>query len=208
MSGPRDPLDPPRTPRPSRRDSKEIVEAVVIAAMELGGQDPSVNTIAKRAGVGVASLYRYFPNKGAIYSEISKRLQEAFLRDIQAVLANTSLTLEEGVRACCEIAVKSPGVDPSLRQTLNKAYPPSWNAAAMGAVISRVVDEVCDWLDRLFGERSEALRHRVFVAVAAGRGLVMMSRLFPELSPSDDELVEHMFRTLMVHLSPSATSGP
>ncbi len=208
MSGPRDPLDPPGTPNPSGRVSKEIVEAVVGAAMELGGQDPSVNAIAKRAGVGVASLYRYFPNKAAIYSEISRRLQAAFFRDIQAVLANPSLAFEEAVRECCVVAVKSPGVDPGLRKTLNKAYPPSWNEAAMGEEIARVVDEICDWIERLFGERSEEARDRAFAAVAAGRGVVMISRLFPKLSPSDDALVEHMFRTLMVHLRPSAVCQP
>jgi len=39
----------------------------------------SVNAIAACAGVGGASIYRYFPNKHAIHAEIARRLRRDFL---------------------------------------------------------------------------------------------------------------------------------
>ena len=49
MAKSRDPLAPPPGPSPSRRDSSEIVEAVVAAALAIGDPQTSVNTIAARA---------------------------------------------------------------------------------------------------------------------------------------------------------------
>ena len=63
-----DPLAPPQAPAPSRPESTAIVDALVAAALELG-PDASVNAIAERAGVGVASLYRYFPSKASILAK-------------------------------------------------------------------------------------------------------------------------------------------
>ena len=44
------------------------------------------------------------------------------------------------------------------------------------------------------------LEKRVFVAIAAGRGIVMLSRLHPELSPEDPELVHHAARLVLGYL--------
>lgn len=62
---------------PERQDSKEVVEAIVVAATQLleesGLESFSTNRIAARAGVGVASVYRYFADKEAIIAEIDLR---------------------------------------------------------------------------------------------------------------------------------------
>ena len=81
-----DPLAPPQAPAPSRPESTAIVDALVAAALELG-PDASVNAIAERAGVGVASLYRYFPSKASILAELARRAQHDALTRIQEVLA-------------------------------------------------------------------------------------------------------------------------
>ncbi len=62
-----------RTPRQDR--SREMVRAIVEAAQRLleeGGDLERVTThgIAERAGADIKSLYRYFPNKDAIFAEV------------------------------------------------------------------------------------------------------------------------------------------
>jgi len=63
-----------RSPKQDR--SRAVVEAVVQAAEELlarEGPSTTTNRIAKRAGVGVASLYRYFEDKEAVFQAVATR---------------------------------------------------------------------------------------------------------------------------------------
>jgi AcrR family transcriptional regulator len=53
-------------PRPPRADAKRNEEALVAAARELfteKGIDASLEEVAKRAGVGIGTLYRHFPTR-------------------------------------------------------------------------------------------------------------------------------------------------
>jgi AcrR family transcriptional regulator len=57
------------TPRPMRADARRNYEAVVTAAREAfaeGGAETSLEGIARRAGVGIGTLYRHFPTRQAL----------------------------------------------------------------------------------------------------------------------------------------------
>ena len=103
-----DPASPPRdsAPRriPKQRRSREIVEAIVAAARllldEEGPEAVTTNRIARRAGVSIGSLYRYFPNKAAILaavydSDTSQEARELATDDWEL----EAEPLEEGLRA-------------------------------------------------------------------------------------------------------------
>ena len=71
------------TERPLRRDAELNLERIVAAAQDVfaeRGFDTSMEGIANRAGVGVGTLYRRFPNKEcllvAIFEMISRRTQQ------------------------------------------------------------------------------------------------------------------------------------
>ncbi len=51
--------------RPQRADARRNHELLLVAARELfeEGADPSMEAIAKRAGVGIGTLYRHFPKR-------------------------------------------------------------------------------------------------------------------------------------------------
>jgi AcrR family transcriptional regulator len=63
--------------RPKQARSAEIVKAIEEACVRiLGAEGPealTTNRIAEVAGVNIASLYRYFPNKDAILAELYER---------------------------------------------------------------------------------------------------------------------------------------
>ncbi|AHH17872.1 putative transcriptional regulator, TetR family [Nocardia nova SH22a] len=55
--------------RPERVDARRNYERVLVAAREVfarDGVDASLNDIARRAGVGAATLYRHFPTREAL----------------------------------------------------------------------------------------------------------------------------------------------
>lgn len=84
--------DPPA--RPLRRDALRNHQLVVAAAREVFsefGTDASMEQIASRAGVGVGTVYRRFPNKEALIDEIAG----AMLRELSEV-ARRSLAQPDG----------------------------------------------------------------------------------------------------------------
>lgn len=170
------------------------------ATMEIDEENPSVNTIAARAGVGVASLYRYFPSKAAIYAEISRRLQRDFLDQLRALLSQPSLGLEETVLECCRIAVEVPGVSPVLRRNLNLLVPLSWSKDTADTMLVAAVAEIARWLRMRMDSPPADLEDRVFMVFAAGRGIVMLSRLYPDAAPNDRDLVRHMARVTLMYM--------
>lgn len=66
---------------PSQTRARNTFEAVLSTAGELlgevGFERLSTNLVCERAGITPPALYRYFPNKYAILSELARRLMEA-----------------------------------------------------------------------------------------------------------------------------------
>ncbi len=195
----KDPLAPHPEPAPTRGDSAQIVEAIVAATLELGDPDASVNAIAERAGVGIASLYRYFPSKSAIHAEISRRLQRDFLKQTREILAQP-ITLEQAVEACCRAAVVVPHVSRAMRRALNTSVPQSWSAETATVAFSTAISEIARWVASQIPDPPPDLAHRVFAAFAAGRGIVMVAMQMPDSAPSDEVLIAAMVRGSLAYL--------
>ena len=193
-------LAPQLAPTPTRSDSAKIVDAIVTAARELGDPEASVNAIAVRAGVGVASLYRYFPSKPAIYAEVSRRLQRDALARIRAILEQPSLSIEEVVEACCRSAVQIPGIGPALRRSLNVSVPLSWTQESARSMYMQLNGAIVQWLSTHMTPVPPDLSDRVFVAFAAARGVVLVATLLPEVAPTEEALIANMVRVTLACL--------
>src|SRR5262245_11726167 len=61
------------TPRPLRADARQNFERLIAAAsVAIGelGPNVSLDEVAKRAGVGIGTLYRHFPNRQALLEAV------------------------------------------------------------------------------------------------------------------------------------------
>jgi AcrR family transcriptional regulator len=108
----RDELTPPtKTPTPpplpqvakpgQRADARRNREAIVVAARERFGElglDCQMEDVARSAGVGIGTVYRHFPNKGAL---IEALIEERFTR--LAERANEALEQEDPWEAFCDL---------------------------------------------------------------------------------------------------------
>lgn len=68
-----EPLDQTLLRRPKRADARRNYDKVVAAAREAfaeRGEDTSLEEIARRAGVGIGTLYRNFPNRQALLEAV------------------------------------------------------------------------------------------------------------------------------------------
>src|SRR5450755_1360539 len=76
----------PLRPRPKRADARRNYDKVLAAAREAfaeGGAATSLEEIARRAEVGIATLYRNFPNRQAL-------LEAVYLDEVEALCASAS----------------------------------------------------------------------------------------------------------------------
>ncbi len=67
--------------RPKRADARRNYEKVLAAAREAfaeGGESTALEEIARRAGVGIGTLYRHFPNRQAL-------LEALYVDEVEAV---------------------------------------------------------------------------------------------------------------------------
>lgn len=73
--------------KPSRRSAVALVDAVLVASDEMvrirSLEKISTNSIARRAGVSVGSLYQYFPNKEAIFLASISHKHDLIAQDIR-----------------------------------------------------------------------------------------------------------------------------
>jgi AcrR family transcriptional regulator len=89
-------IDTPAQPlltRPKRADARRNYEKVLAAAREAfaeGGESTALEEIARRAGVGIGTLYRHFPNRQAL-------LEALYLDEVEEV---------------CRSAAQLEGADP------------------------------------------------------------------------------------------------
>ncbi|MEP6798054.1 MAG: TetR/AcrR family transcriptional regulator [Lapillicoccus sp.] len=78
--------------RPMRADARRNVEALLAAAREAfaaDGRDASLEDVAKRAGVGIGTLYRHFPTRDDL-------IEAVYVEEVEAMVeaAHEALTAE------------------------------------------------------------------------------------------------------------------
>ncbi|MEU0692300.1 TetR/AcrR family transcriptional regulator [Streptomyces uncialis] len=80
---------PPARPRPMRSDARRNRERLLAAAHEVfadHGTDASLEDVARRAGVGIGTLYRHFPTRHALMSAVFEDAVSDLLSRSRALL--------------------------------------------------------------------------------------------------------------------------
>src|SRR6266404_2548943 len=62
-----------RKPRADATRNRERVLEAAKAVFSAGGPDASLEAVAKRAGVGIGTLYRHFPTREALFEAVYRR---------------------------------------------------------------------------------------------------------------------------------------
>ncbi|WP_446653411.1 TetR/AcrR family transcriptional regulator [Blastomonas sp.] len=94
-------LDPKVTPLQDRARAtyEQIIQATGELLPEIGIERLSTNIIAERAGLTPPALYRYFPNKYAILSEMGRRLITAENEAIAEWVNSEEFAIGSGLQA-------------------------------------------------------------------------------------------------------------
>src|SRR6476660_7688867 len=76
-----------RKPRADALRNRERVLEAAKAVFSSGGADASLEAVAKRAGVGIGTLYRHFPTREALFEAVYRREVDQ-LSDLAEALRN------------------------------------------------------------------------------------------------------------------------
>lgn len=118
----RRPLKPRKTP--SQERARATVEAILEAGAYIlvrdGWEKFTTNSVAERAGVNIASLYQYFPNKEAIVAELQRRHMEKG-RDAYPDTI-TQLRSQPNLRAALKILINGAVAEHRINPKLHKVF--------------------------------------------------------------------------------------
>jgi AcrR family transcriptional regulator len=159
--------DPKKRPKQDR--SRVTVESILEAAARIlsegGGLDRlNTNRIAERAGVAVASVYQYFPNKDSIVNALFERELAAEFAELTTRTAELEgRSLDEVIRRSVESTVavhaKRPGLVASILESMARLGTAGPHVLARSAVI--------DVVARAMTERGAELRPSEHVEMKA-----------------------------------------
>jgi AcrR family transcriptional regulator len=138
-----------RTTRRPRADALRNHERVLEAAKAVfsaGGPEASLEAVARRAGVGIGTLYRHFPTREAVFEAVYRREVEQ-LADLAEQLTATAApteALRRWLRANVEFVATKKGMSTALALAWNKsselsAYSFDRLTKAVGALLDRAV---------------------------------------------------------------------
>src|SRR6202044_3071932 len=113
-------------PRPMRADAQRnyqrLLDAAVAVFAERGADDVSLEEIARRAGVGIGTLYRHFPTRQALLEAVYRDQVETLAARSTALLgsADPVAALEEWLGALTVFGVAKRSMNKTLLETLGK----------------------------------------------------------------------------------------
>jgi len=180
-------LSAPPPPKARRSDSQAIVEAILQAAAELGTEAP-VQDIAERAGVGVASVYRYFPGKDAIAAELGRRAYTAIVDAMRQAL-DAAETPDDAILACCALALEAPFSPDPVRRHVNTTVPFTWLGEAPERMFVELIELFTFASARWVDQPEEERRLRAHTAISMVRGVTHARLLLPHLAPPLEDVL-------------------
>jgi AcrR family transcriptional regulator len=135
-----------RKPRADALRNRERVLEAAKVVFSNGGADASLDAVARRAGVGIGTLYRHFPTREALYEAIYRREVEQ-LGDLAEHLVNEPKpvdALRRWLRSNVEFVATKKGMSAALAlaaqgSTELKSYSLDRLSKAVGLLLDRAV---------------------------------------------------------------------
>lgn len=135
-----------RSPRADALRNRERLLEAAKAVFSAGGPDASLEAVARRAGVGIGTLYRHFPTREALFEAVYRREVEQ-LADLAEKLkadAAPAEALRRWLRSNVEFVATKKGMSQALALAAHStsdlvAYSYDRLTKAVGALLDRAI---------------------------------------------------------------------
>jgi AcrR family transcriptional regulator len=137
--------DRPAPPQRLRRDARRNREAIVQAARQLfcdHGLEAPLEQIARQAGVGIATLYRHFPNRTALLDTVLTDNLQAHIDAAEQALAADDPW--DGFASYLEQSCRLQAADRGLNDVMSMRFPRATAVEAAKARLFELVGRVVD----------------------------------------------------------------
>lgn len=164
-----------------RADARRNLNRIVAAAREMfaeSGLDAPMEAVARRAGVGVGTLYRRFPDRGELIAAVAAATFREVLADLRAAA--------DGSAGAWDTFVRLLGGSENLLLAVHLAFlnPQDWTQVHAAPESRDVYREMMTALDALMAEAQREGSMRA--DVGAGDALSLVSLVLGRLPPADD----------------------
>ncbi|MCO8129398.1 TetR/AcrR family transcriptional regulator [Acidimicrobiia bacterium EGI L10123] len=164
----------------ARRNRRRLLDAAIALILELGGE-PSRDAVAERAGVGIGTLYRHFPDRHSLLRAVALDVIDRTVERGEAALAE-STSGGEALRRYLHDAVDSGlGVVNVVHALLDRTDWPDRRAAAQH-VLDRLIDRA---------RRDGAIDHDVTATDIALAAIRFCRPLAIGLDPAEERAIAH-----------------
>ncbi|MFG1986230.1 TetR/AcrR family transcriptional regulator [Streptomyces albidoflavus] len=183
--------------RPLRADARRNRERLLVEARRAfaaHGTDTSLEEIARRAGVGIGTLYRHFPHREALLS--------AVFADAVGELLERARMLLEAERPCAALVewLRSLITHASEYQGLSGALMSA--SSGTGSELSRCSDPMRDAGAALLGRAQEAGVVRPDISIGDLLQLTNAIALAAEATPDEPELADRLLSLTLRGIRP------
>jgi AcrR family transcriptional regulator len=145
-----------RTPRKTPRQARSratvdaILEAVAYILERHGYTGLTTNRVAERAGVNIASLYQFFPNKASLITELQRRHVEASrAAAAEAIAATSDRNISGVIAALVRSGLASHAVNPTLHRVFAEELPGRWMRDVVALAPDPIQPQLEAWLREL-----------------------------------------------------------
>ena len=135
-----------RRPRADAVRNRERVLEAAKAVFSAGGPDASLEAVAKRAGVGIGTLYRHFPTREALFEAVYRREVQQLGELAEALKSEASPVdaLRRWLKSNVEFVATKKGMSAALALAMHSsseltAYSFERLTKAVGALLARAV---------------------------------------------------------------------
>ena len=185
-----------------------ILDATVRVLLERGYAGTSTNLVAEVAGVGIGSLYEYFPNKEALVAALVRREVDAFVTVLEREMATTlDRPFPEALRGALGAALDELEARRDLVRVLVVEYPYVGRLSVIGRLPRRMA-ELCAYCLRRWGDQLSFGDHPANYYVLANMlgGVYLSQTLAPALQVPRAEMLDALVAMLLCILGPRAPS--
>src|ERR1700719_4078560 len=139
-------IETARRPRADAVRNRERVLAAAKAVFSKGGADASLEAVAKRAGVGIGTLYRHFPTREALFEAVYRREVQQLVELAEQLKSEAAPVdaLRRWLRSNVEFVATKKGMLAALALTVHgssELYAHTFDrlTKAVGALLDRAV---------------------------------------------------------------------
>ncbi|MFC0624495.1 TetR/AcrR family transcriptional regulator [Kribbella deserti] len=171
-----------RVPTQDRASAQveRILDAACVEVTERGYDTASTSSIAKRAGIAVGSVYRYFPDKRALMQAVERRNQRRYAEAVRERMA-TVTGWREAVDVTLDTFREMHGADPGFRAVALSGLGDPDLETTPGEFDDDHAAEFGDLLVSRFGAReSREFRLAVTMSITMGEAVAHLADRLPE----------------------------